>query len=237
MVAMVDSSIGGKVAVNLRMAKNCCGAFYQPRRVYIDTALLRSLPQEQLLNGLAEVVKHAVIKDAKFFRHIERNTGAILRKDPRAMERVVKRCCEIKAGVVAKDERESSAKGTRKLLNYGHTVGHAIEQLKNYRIQHGMAVAMGMCAEAGVANALGVMGRSAVERQNALLSRLGLPVRVPKLSPAKMLAAMRRDKKAILGRVEFVLPSAIGMVNLHRGSYTRVVPDKIIASALRKSMG
>jgi len=213
LLAMVDSSVGGKTGVNHPLGKNMIGAFYQPRKVVMDLSLLKSLPKEELLSGLAEVIKYGVIRDASLFDYLGKNREKILTLDPGAMEYIVRRSCEIKAEVVSKDERES---GLRAILNYGHTLAHAIETVENYTMRHGYAVAIGMVYAAQLAYKAGLCEASVPERVRDLLLSFGLPVSLSalsrKASAAELLNAMQVDKKAEGGKVKFVLPKKIGDV-------------------------
>lgn len=231
LLAMVDSSVGGKTGVDMPLAKNSVGAFLQPEAVYICPELLRSLPEKELRNGLAEVVKHAVIADAKLFAYLERNHGEMLSVKSSAIERVIARSCGIKARVVMEDERESNL---RRTLNFGHTIGHALETLGNYaRLGHGEAVSIGMAVEAEISCALGIMPRRDAARLIRLLSRIGLPVKVRGYRASDILRAARRDKKAVSGKVLYSLPRRIGVMHSVKGRYGTLVPDRVAARAIR----
>ncbi|HKI18451.1 MAG TPA: 3-dehydroquinate synthase [Isosphaeraceae bacterium] len=212
LLAQVDSSVGGKVGINHPDAKNIIGAFHQPVAVWIDIVTLDSLPPREVRCGLAEVVKYGVIMDAPFFADLERDTDAILARDPLALRHIVGRSCRLKAQVVTQDEREET--GLRAILNFGHTVGHAIEAVAGYggEFQHGEAVAAGMVAESRLGQRLGWIGPGAIERLVRLLERFGLPTSAPGLDPDRLLDAMSRDKKNRRGKIRFVLPRAIGRV-------------------------
>ena len=214
LLAQVDSAVGGKVGVNHPRAKNIIGAFHQPAGVWVDTATLRTLPPRELRCGLAEVVKHGVILDAEFFAFVEARADAALALEPATVRHLVARSCQLKADVVARDEREET--GLRAVLNFGHTVGHALEAVAGYggAFQHGEAVAAGMVAECRLAERLGWIGPEVTARLVALLGRLGLPVTTGGLDPDALLEAMTRDKKNRGGRVRFVLPRALGRVEL-----------------------
>lgn len=214
LLAQVDSSVGGKVGVNHPKAKNIIGAFHQPCGVWIDTETLTTLPQRELLCGLAEVVKYGVILDAEFFGFVEANVGAVLGRDPGALRRIIARGCELKAQVVSADEREET--GLRAVLNFGHTIGHAVEAVAGYsgRYQHGEAVAVGMAAESRLAERIGWIGEAITHRVIGLLERLGLPTTAPGLDPDQLIAAMAKDKKNRQGKIRFVLPRAMGSVEL-----------------------
>ncbi len=214
LLAQVDSSVGGKVGVNHPRVKNIIGAFHQPSAVWVDTGSLASLPTRELRSGMAEVVKYGMILDAPFFAELERQAEPLLTLEATALRRTILRSCELKAGVVALDEREET--GERAALNFGHTVGHAIEAVAGYDgpYRHGEAVAVGMVAECRLAERLGWIGPDVTERLLALLKRLGLPTRSPGLDRDALLAAMGRDKKNQGGSVRFVLPRELGRVEL-----------------------
>lgn len=214
LLAQVDSSVGGKVGVNHPRGKNLIGAFHQPVGVWIDASPLKTLPDRELRCGLAEVVKYGVILDAAFFAELEGEADAILGRDPAALRRIVARSCELKAGVVSEDEREET--GLRAVLNFGHTVGHAIEAVAGYGggFEHGEAVAAGMVAECRIAERLGWIGPDVTARVVGLLRRFGLPVAAPGLDAGALIEAMTRDKKNRDGKIRFVLPRGIGRVEL-----------------------
>ncbi len=213
LLAQVDSSVGGKVGINLPGAKNMVGAFLQPLGVLIDTATLDTLPEREFRSGLGEVIKYGVILDAALFDDLEAHTAELLGRDPATLVRTIARCCQLKAGVVCRDEREES--GLRAVLNYGHTFAHALETLTGYgQLLHGEAVAIGMICAARLAERLGRVDAAFVRRQQALVEALGLPVRLPKLEAEKTLATMMHDKKVQHGRLRFVLPSRMGHVEL-----------------------
>lgn len=209
LLAQVDSSIGGKVAVNHGQLKNKIGAFYQPRAVIADISALRTLPPGELTSGLGEVIKYAVIRDAEFFGYLEEHLAEIRALDEKALEHVVTVCAGIKADVVAKDERDL---GLRNILNFGHTVGHAIETVTDFRVSHGQAVAAGMIAVCTIALEMGIFEKSGLTKVRKLLSRAGLMTRMPDAEPAMVMEAMTHDKKAVGGKIKFVLPRAIGEV-------------------------
>jgi 3-dehydroquinate synthase len=208
LLAMIDSSIGGKTGVDVPAGKNLLGAFHQPRAVIADPDLLGSLSSVQLAAGLAEAVKHGVIADAEYFAFLETEYAAIFAKHAPALERVVRRSVEIKAAVVAEDERE---KGKRAILNFGHTVGHAIEATSRYAVLHGEAVAIGMVYEGRLAETLGIAAAGTAQRIQAALERLNLPIARPDASQVDdLIAAMRVDKKVRAGEIHLALPRAIG---------------------------
>jgi len=214
LVAQVDSSVGGKTGVNHRLGKNLIGAFHQPRLVLIDTLTLHTLPKRQWLAGLAEVIKYGVIADPDFFGYLEDHMDALLEMQRTAVLHVVARSCEIKASVVAEDERESDR---RRILNYGHTIGHALERLGRYRtLIHGEAVAIGMVQEADLARSLGLCSDEVVTRQRTLILRAGLRDAMPHVTFVKLWNAMQHDKKVADGQVYCVFPERIGRVRVAR---------------------
>jgi 3-dehydroquinate synthase len=213
LLAQVDSSVGGKVGINMPGAKNMIGVFWQPAAVLIDLRTLASLPEREYQAGLAEVVKYGVILDADFFAWLEHEQSAIRVRDPRALQEMVARCCRLKADVVEKDERETT--GLRAVLNYGHTFCHAIESVAGFgQYLHGEAVAIGMTMAAELARRMGRIDSALVTRQTALLQALGLPTAARELDQDRLIGAMRHDKKVEHGRLRFVLPSRIGHVEL-----------------------
>jgi 3-dehydroquinate synthase len=215
LLAMVDSSVGGKVGVNHPRVKNIIGAFHQPVGVWIDTEALATLPPRELRCGLAEVIKYGVILDPQFFAYLEENADAIAAGDPSVLRHVVAHSCRLKADVVSKDEREET--GLRAILNFGHTIGHAVESVAGYgvSIEHGEAVAIGMAAEARLAERLGWIEPATTARLISLIGRFELPTTVPpSLDEDAMIDAMGRDKKNQRGQIRFILPRALGRVEL-----------------------
>jgi 3-dehydroquinate synthase len=211
LVAQVDSSVGGKTGVNHPQGKNLIGAFYQPQMVVIDPNVLSTLPSRQWIAGLAEVIKYGMIADKRFFNYLEQHVEKIRTRAEEVLPHVLRRCCEIKAEVVAGDERES---GRRRILNYGHTVGHALESWGRYRKWiHGEAVGLGMVHEASIAQYLGLCSREVAERQDDLIKRVGLPSAIPKaIKFLDLWQAMQHDKKVVKGDIYCVLPQQIGEV-------------------------
>ncbi len=227
LLAQVDSSVGGKVGVNLKAGKNLVGAFYQPRLVLCDLDTLAALPAREYRTGLAEVVKYGVIYDAGLFRRLERELPKLLEREPETLAAVVARCCEIKAEVVRQDETES---GLRAILNFGHTLGHALEAVSRYgNYLHGEAIAIGQVAAARLSVQLLGLPAGDVDRITRLLRRAGLPTEL-KLSAAqrpKLLDAMRLDKKVSAGQIQFVLARRIGKVE-----FAQKVPASLLAQAI-----
>jgi len=216
LLAQVDSSVGGKTGVNHRLGKNMIGTFWQPRLVWIDLDTLRTLPRRELLSGLAEVIKYGVIYDRDLFEYLEANRESILNLEYASIARIIRRSCEIKADVVSKDEREA---GLRAILNYGHTIGHAIETATGYtRYLHGEAVAIGMYLEARLSQVLGRIGEGDVSRIKALIDSYGLPSEIPDvIDRSQLLSFMQLDKKTVAGELKFILPRSIGIVRTEKG--------------------
>ena len=211
LVAQVDSAIGGKVGINLPAGKNLAGAFWQPSEVWIDPQLLSTLPEREYLSGLAEVIKYGVIADADLFSLLEGNSAKLRSRDPEILREVILRCCQIKAEVVTADERET--KSLRAKLNYGHTFGHAIEKVAGYgEFLHGEAVAIGMVWAARAAEQLGFVNEAFSARQRHLLQQCGLPTAWTAAPSAKILDAMKFDKKRQGGLPRLILPREVGRV-------------------------
>jgi 3-dehydroquinate synthase len=226
LLAQVDSSVGGKTGVNHPGGKNLIGAFYQPIAVIADTDTLATLPDRELSAGLAEVIKYGAIYDAELFAWLERNMQRLLVRDPEALTRAIARSCEIKAALVAADEREQ---GVRAILNFGHTFGHAIEAATAYQeYLHGEAVALGMVLAADFSRRLGLVDRATVERLRALLALAGLPTEAPRFGRELALQLMQMDKKVLAGTVRLVLLERLGAATLS-GDYGRDVLDAALA--------
>jgi 3-dehydroquinate synthase len=221
LVAQVDSSIGGKTGVNLPEGKNLVGAFYPPKTIITDPAALHTLPEREFRGGLAEVIKHAIIADAKMFAYLERNIDKVLRRDPAALAYLIPANVAIKAHVVSRDERES---GLREILNFGHTFAHALESTTHYRrFQHGEAVALGMIAAATVGHDVGITPSPDRTRITTLVRKIGPFPDWPRVPPDKLIASMRSDKKAREGKIRFVLTPRIGKAR----TYDDVPLDKV----------
>jgi 3-dehydroquinate synthase len=228
LLAMVDSSVGGKVAVNHPKGKNLIGAFHQPAGVWVDTAVLDTLPDREFKSGLAEVVKYGVILDPDFFAFLEQNAADVLARQPVPLEHVVARSCRLKADVVEQDEREET--GLRAVLNYGHTFAHAFETVGGYGTWlHGEAVAAGMACASRLAERRNLIPAEVTDRQVRLLERFGLPTAALPDWPADALVeVMRRDKKARGGRMRFILPKRLGEVEL-----VADIPERLVREVLR----
>lgn len=213
LLAQVDSSVGGKVGINLPAAKNMVGAFWQPKFVLVDPEVLTTLDEANYVSGMAEVVKYGVIMDAPFFQQLGDNVKQILGRDAEAMTDVIAKCCELKANVVREDETEST--GRRAILNYGHTFGHAIENVYGYgKYLHGQAIAIGMQSAAHLAMEQGMVDEEFFKQQTELLNSLGLPLTIESGRETELVAAMHRDKKVVSGKLKLVLPTKIGDVQL-----------------------
>ncbi|KLN66919.1 3-dehydroquinate synthase [Vibrio sp. VPAP30] len=226
LLSQVDSSVGGKTAVNHKLGKNMIGAFYQPKAVVIDTDCLKTLPQREFAAGISEVIKYGIIYDQDFFVWLEENLDKLYQLDEQALTYAIARCCEIKAEVVAQDEKES---GIRALLNLGHTFGHAIEAELGYgNWLHGEAVSAGTVMAAKAAQLQGLINEQQVERIISILKRAQLPVQTPEtMSYADFIKHMMRDKKVLAGELRLVLPTSIGTADVVKG-----VPESVIEQAI-----
>ena len=210
LLAAADASVGGKTAVDTPLATNLIGLFYQPRKVYIDIDCWNTLPAREISSGLAETVKHACLADSTFFEYLERHMAEIRAVSPDACEHIARRNCEIKYGVVMRDERET---GLREVLNLGHTVGRAVEVLSGYRLLHGEAVSIGLAAQTALSVRMGYMTPADAARITSLLEQAGLPVRIPEYIDRNMLVKkLYTDKKVRNGQLRFVLQRGIGNV-------------------------
>lgn len=226
LLAQVDSSVGGKVAVNHPLGKNMIGAFYQPKLVWIDVALLKTLPRRELICGLGEVIKYGVIWDEPFFGFLEENLDKITKVDPDILQKVVKRCCQIKAEVVSRDERETNL---RMILNFGHTIAHALETATQYRrFKHGEAVLLGMLGAGRMALEMGIFDQGDFERLESLIKRIKIRRKVADLDIKTLKGIMASDKKARDGKIRFVLPKRIGEVFV-----TDEVDDRVMTLGLK----
>lgn len=232
LLAMVDSSVGGKTGVDTPAGKNLVGAFLQPRRVLADLGALASLPRREVAAGLAEVIKYGVILDAVFFELLEQELlDGALAGDEAALARIVSRCCDLKASVVAADETEADY---RQVLNFGHTVAHALEAVTGYGLRHGEAVAIGMVVEARLASRKLGTAAGLADRLGALCARAGLPTEVPADCDIEaLIAAALRDKKVRRGIIRCALPSALGVMGSHHGEYGIPVEVEELAAALQ----
>jgi len=228
LLAMVDSSIGGKTGVNGRRSKNAIGSFWQPSAVVADLAAIETLPPASYRDAFAEVVKYAVALDRGLYDLLQRNSPRLLDGDPSMLERVVFRCIAAKALIVAKDERD---RGPRAILNYGHTAGHALEAATGFRITHGRAVGFGMRVAARIGLSMDLCSKRFVETQDALLDAFGLPDRPPRVDPKRVLAAIALDKKAKRGKVAWVMPRRMGHAEIGHA-----VPAGIVRRVVTKAL-
>ena len=225
LLAQVDSSIGGKVALDHDRLKNKIGAFYQPRLVISDIDTIKTLGNKQFSNGLAEVIKYGVIQDEGFFTYLENNLDRIKLLDTETLEEVVLRSASIKAEIVEKDEKDL---GLRAILNFGHTVGHAIESVSDFKVSHGEAVAIGMLAAAKVSCRMSILTQNELTRLESLIKRAGLPTRMPDPGIEKLVSAMKQDKKLLKGKLRFVLPESMGKVFISDGVNLSLVKQALI---------
>lgn len=227
LLAQVDSSVGGKVAVNHSLGKNLIGAFYQPKAVFMDLEMMQSLPQREIYTGLGEIIKYGIIYDADFFKFLEDNQQAVLELEPEALTHMIARSCEIKALVVSQDEQES---GLRRILNFGHTIAHTIEKETKYtRYNHGEAVAIGMVGAVDISEQLGFIDAAASLRVRKLIEVLHLPVTATGCTVDAMYADIFHDKKTIGGKVTWVLMKKIGEVVCKND-----VPEDVVRAAMQR---
>ena len=229
LLAQVDSAIGGKVAIDLGAGKNLAGSFYQPRLVFSDISLLKSLKKQDLISGLAEIVKYGVIKKPRLFRFLEKNYSKILRRDKTSLQYIILNSSSIKAAVVEKDELDN--KGIRVILNFGHTIGHAIEAAAHYSktYTHGQAVALGMIAASHISEQLGLLDKGSRVRLERLIKKIGLPTSLKDISIDAIIMAQEHDKKFIHGKNRFVLPLKIGKVIVREN-----IPQSVIRNSIKR---
>ncbi len=231
LLGMVDSSLGGKLGVNVPQGKNLIGAIYQPRIVLIDPSLLRSLPMKDLRSGVMEMIKHGLIADAAYFDYLESHSTDVLQVESAVMEQVIYDSCRIKAQIVEEDEKET---GKRRLLNFGHTIGHALENLSHYSMSHGEAVAIGILVESYIAVQMGYLSAGSFERILHIFKMYGFTLRLPQHYVAEAVyAAMRMDKKSIQGTPRFVLLAEIGSPLPFHSSYCTQIDEKLLFQALK----
>lgn len=226
LLAQVDSSVGGKVAINHPLGKNLIGAFYQPRLVLIDTDCLQSLPERELYTGLAEVIKYGMIADQEFFFYLLNNAERILNKEQDALVKIISTSCAIKAKVVEQDEKEAAL---RMILNFGHTIAHAIEIDTKHKYNHGEAVAIGMHGAVLLSTYMGLCSKSILEKICVLINNFNLPLTAPECSPKSLLPYFARDKKTVGGKTKWILVEDIGQVSIRSD-----VPQQLIEQVLLK---
>lgn len=227
LLAMADSSIGGKTGVNLKQGKNLIGAFHQPKKVYMGINFLNKLSEKELSNGISEIIKTATVTDELFFSYLEKNISKVLNRDQDILTKIIRRSASIKAELVNMDEKET---GIRKILNFGHTIGHALEKTSGYKLSHGKAIAIGMLVESEIAKA----NQNDIYRIEKLLKAAKLPVRIPgKITTESIITAAKIDKKVTEGKTKYVLLKRIGKVR-HNKEYVFAVPDNYVKKALNK---
>ena len=224
-LAQIDSSIGGKTAIDLKQGKNLVGAFYQPKAVFADTQVLKTLNNRQMRNGLAEAIKYGVIKDVSLFNFIEKNHRKLLGNDEVALTHLVSRCAQIKADVVSADEKET--KGIRTILNFGHTAGHAIESAAGFKYHHGESVALGMRIAARISVMKKLLNQIQEQRLNNLITNVGLPQKIKSVQLSKIMELMKHDKKFVAGKNRFVLARSIGSVKIVENIPTDIIIQSI----------
>ncbi|MBW2278595.1 MAG: 3-dehydroquinate synthase, partial [Deltaproteobacteria bacterium] len=230
LLAAVDASIGGKTGVDTTRGKNLIGVFHQPLVVLIDLRLISSLPKEEVDNGLAEMVKHALIADAGYLQQLVTDSEGLRHLDPGALEQSIVKSIEIKGAVVAADTQE---RDYRQVLNLGHTIGHALETVTEYEVSHGLAVAVGLSVECGIATRLGLMTSDARDEARAALEQLGLPIAAPEgIAAEALLGATKLDKKGRAGKARYALPVAIGQMSKTEQGYASEVPDDVVLAAI-----
>ncbi|MBT3949104.1 3-dehydroquinate synthase, partial [Candidatus Parcubacteria bacterium] len=229
LLAMVDSSIGGKTGVNTKYGKNLVGSFYQPQAVYVDVEFLKKLSQRHLINGLVEAVKMFVTHDREMFQFVVNNYNKILDLDKKVLEKIIKRAIEINIEIIRQDEKEN---GERGLLNFGHTIGHAIEKLSGYKILHGEAVALGILVEAKVAELLGKLPHKAFVEIESFFCELVDIKKLKSYSIQSILKETKLDKKVRAGEVKYVLVKNLGRVCRQGGKFVHTVDEKIVKQAL-----
>ncbi len=230
LLAMLDASVGGKTGVDTPFGKNLIGAFHPPVAVVADPSLLRTLPEAEYRAGMAEAAKHALIADASYLEWMEANAARLLGRDMPTLEHLIRRSVEIKAAVVAEDEREA---GPRSMLNAGHTVAHALEVVSGYALLHGEAVALGLVAECEMAEHEGLLPKGTRARIAALFAMLGLPARTAfRTNPVRVMQAMSRDKKNVGGELRFAIPTAVGSSGARDGRWTTGFSEEVITAGL-----
>jgi len=231
LLCMVDACIGGKTGVNVPYGKNLLGCIFPPKKVIIDSSTLNTLPLSEIKNGVVEIIKHALIADSNFFQFLEEHCEHLLHLDSGVIEKVIVESCKIKKEIVEQDEKEN---GKRRLLNFGHTIGHALESLTHYALAHGEAVAIGLLVECHLALQLGYLKQSSFNRVRAILAAYDLPLKLPsRLNITTLLNAMTMDKKSLKGRPRFVIIEEIGSPLEYDSAYCTCVDEKLIQNALQ----
>lgn len=230
LLGMVDASIGGKTGVNVPYGKNMLGCIYQPKKVVIDLSTLESLPKKELVNGVVEMIKHALIADASLFVYLEENIQRFLALDARLVETTIFESCRIKKEIVEQDEKEN---GKRRLLNFGHTIGHALEQLTHYALSHGEAVAIGLLVESYISVKMGILAEKTLQKIKDILIRYGLPLQLSSKFPLqKIIDAMSLDKKSLRGQPRFIIIEEIGSCLEFDSQYCTHIDESLLKDAL-----
>lgn len=229
LLGMVDASIGGKTGVNTPYGKNMIGCIYQPKKIWIDPLTLRSLPKKELSCGIVETIKHGLIADASFFDYLEEHVEDVRLLHDAILEKVILKSCQIKQAIVTQDEREN---GMRRLLNFGHTIGHALEHITNYSLSHGEAVAMGILAESKLSMELGLLSQPSYDRIKHLLMRYGLSLKLPQTSIQDILNAMMYDKKSLKNQPRYVLLEEIGSPAFVHADYCTHVDELLVKKTI-----
>jgi 3-dehydroquinate synthase len=231
LLGMVDASIGGKTSVNVPYGKNMLGCIYQPKKVVMDLSTLKSLPKKELVNGFVEIIKHGLIADSKLFEDLEKQTAQLLALDSVVLGKTIYESCRIKKEIVELDEKE---KGKRHLLNFGHTIGHALEHLTNYSLSHGEAVAIGILVESYLALQLQKLDQNSFDRIHKILVQYGLSLQLPtRFSDSTIMSAMSLDKKSLKGQPRFVMMDAIGSALPFGGSYCTHIDESLLKNAIK----
>lgn len=231
LLGMVDASIGGKTGVNVPYGKNMLGCIYQPKKVVIDPATLKSLPKKELANGIVEMIKHGLIADCELFKYLEEHTTQLLALDSAVLEKAIFESCRIKKEIVEQDEKEN---GKRRLLNFGHTIGHALENLTHYSLSHGEAVAIGILVESYLSMQLGALNQNCFDRIKKILIQYTLPLQLPYQIPIQaVLDMMTLDKKSLKGQPRFVIINRIGSPLAYDSNYCTCVEEPLIRKALQ----
>ena len=227
---MVDASMGGKNGVNASKIKNCIGTFYHPKAIFIDTALLSTLTKNELRNGTAEVIKYGLITSSSLFDYLEKNYGQWEKSDPHFFQEIIYQSCLIKKTIIEEDPTE---KGLRRILNFGHTIGHALETLENYKISHGEAIAIGMLAEGYISHQMGILSKASLQKMITIFKQYGFSLKISlSFSLDKMMEIMAMDKKALTSIPRFVILKSIGQTDHCEGHHCAKVKKDIIINAL-----
>ncbi|MDH4128107.1 MAG: 3-dehydroquinate synthase, partial [Spirochaetota bacterium] len=231
LVSQVDSSIGGKTAIDVPYGKNLIGTFYQPKMVIIDPLVLKTLPEKEYFSGMAEVIKHAIIRDKELFNYLNQEKKAIINRDLDVLEKIIEINCNIKRQIVEEDEKESNL---RKILNYGHTIGHAVEKIMDYQLLHGECVAMGMAVEAEISSRMGYLNSNEVKEIEELIKTFNLPITIPKgIAEITIYQTTLLDKKSIKNEPHYSLPKKLGEMVSLQNSYGITVERSTVIETIR----